>query len=73
MHMNTVSSIRACGMGDLSVHTVCVLLLLTVMILTHKKVIILIKCCTNIYHEYSAIFKKHNFFINYCYVAQMTH
>jgi hypothetical protein len=34
-----------------------------------KQVLLLIKCCTNIYAEYSAIFKK----LNFCYVAQMRH
>ena len=35
---------------------------------TQKKVILLIKCCTNIYHEYSAVFKKHIFFISYAVI-----
>jgi len=54
-------------MGYLSVHTECVLflLLLTVKLLTHKKVVLLIKCCTNIYKKYSAILKKHNSFNSY--------
>lgn len=60
MHVNTISSIHAYVLPRRSV------------MLHIKQVPLLIKCCTNIYHEYSAIFKKHLHQLR-SYVAQMKH